>query len=283
MTRIGPVARVRARLAGRLSSSELRAIPDGYQRLGSVVIVKLPETLRPKFPAIGGAYRQELGVASVLRRHGPIRGEFRLPNVERIAGERTETEVHENGVAYRFDAAGVMFASGNGIERIRIARAVRPGERVADLFAGIGYFTLPIAVHSRAEHVDACEANPGSFRYLRENIRRNHVEDRVAPHLGPNESAPLAAGTYDRVLLGFLPSALPWVDRATRLLRPEGGTLHLHQVVGTLEAIPTATSSARGAIEHAGAIVRSAVARAVKPYGPGKVHTVVDVEVLPSG
>jgi tRNA wybutosine-synthesizing protein 2 len=124
----GPVDRVRARLAGRLSGPELATLPDGFQRLGSVLVVKLPEPLRPHFAAIGEAYRSELGVATVLRRRGPVR----------LAGTTTETELRENGVIYRFDAARVMFAAGNRSERVRLVDLVAPGEVIADLFAGIG-------------------------------------------------------------------------------------------------------------------------------------------------
>ena len=281
MTRIGPVERIRTRLADRLSDIERRSIPEGYQRLGPVVIVRLPENLRPTFPDIGEAYRAELGVATVLRRGGPVHGEYRLPDVERIAGDRTEAEVREGGVVYRLDAARVMFAAGNRTERHRLVREVRPGERIADLFAGIGYFTLPIAVHTEVAHVDACEANPVSFGYLRENVRRNRVEDRVAPHLGPNESTRLAAGSFDRVILGFLPSSLPWIGRAVGLLRADGGTLHVHLVAGTRDGTAATEGLVRAAIERARGRAVHLAGREVKPYGPGRVHVVVDAATIP--
>ena len=154
------------------------------------------------------------------------------------------------------------------------------GERVADLFAGIGYFTLPIAVHSPAAHVVACEANPVSFGYLSENLRRNHVEGRVDAILGPNESAPLAESTFDRVVLGFLPTAVPWVPRAVGLLKAPGGWLHVHEVVGRRDGVAAAEDHARSAVERVGARAESVRGRMVKAYGPGRVHTVVDVRAV---
>jgi tRNA wybutosine-synthesizing protein 2 len=277
----GPVDRVRARLAGRLSGPELATLPDGFQRLGSVLVVKLPEPLRPHFAAIGEAYRSELGVATVLRRRGPVAGDFRLPSTERLAGTTTETELRENGVVYRFDAARVMFAAGNRSERVRLVDLVAPGEVIADLFAGIGYFTLPLAVHSRARHLVACEANPTSFEYLQQNLRRNRVDGRVEALLGPNESAPLREGRFDRVVLGYLPSSTPWIGRALGLLPAHGGWLHVHEVVGTRDGVAASEAHARSAIHRAGGRVVSAAAREVKPFGPGRVHTVVDVHATP--
>lgn len=276
-----PIQRVRARLLPDLGPAGVAEIPDHFQRVGRVVILKLPESLRPSFPRIGAAFQAEMGVETVLRRRGPIEGALRRPDVERIAGSVTETEVLEHGVRYRFDAATVMFAAGNEIERARLGRLVRPGETVVDLFAGIGYFTLPAALPGRAARVYACELNPTSLGYLRGNIVRNHVEARVVVLPGDNREAPVPLGIADRVILGYLPDSVPWVGRAMDLLRPEGGWLHVHTLTGTRDGSAPAEAAVRAAVEGAGAVVRSAAGRVVKSYGPGREHTVVDAEIVP--
>lgn len=281
MTRAGPVARVRARLLRDLGPHVAEALPDGYQRLGRVLVVRLPESLRPHFAQVGEAYRAELGVATVVRRRGPVSGEWRAPDLEVISGAGTETEVTSEGVRYRFDAARVMFSEGNRSERSREGRLVGPGETVADLFAGIGYFTIPAALPGRASVVHAVEQNPESHRYLRENLRLNHVEGRVRAYLGDCRTVDLPLGTFDRVLLGLLPSALPYVPRAVSLVRPEGGWLHVHLVVGAREGGGEAARRVEAAIAAAGAAVLDTRARTVKEYGPGRVHSVVDARVRP--
>lgn len=40
-----------------------------------------------------------------------------------------------------------------------------------DLFAGIGYFTLPYLVHASAMHVHACEWNPAAVEALKKNLK----------------------------------------------------------------------------------------------------------------
>lgn len=276
-----PVERVRRRLDGALRPEEVARIPGSYERLGRVALVRLPEELRPAFPSIGAAYRAELRVETVLRRAGPIAGDFREPSVEVIAGRSTETELVEHGIRYRFDAARIMFSAGNREERRRVGRLVRSGETVADLFAGIGYFTLPASVIGRAGRVVACEINPTSYRYLLENVERNRVADRVEPILGDNRIAPLPAGEFDRVLLGYLPDALPWLDRALPLLRSDGGWLHLHRIEGVRETERRSESEVRTVLERLGGEVVSLAAREVKPYGPGRRHVVVDVHARP--
>jgi tRNA wybutosine-synthesizing protein 2 len=277
-----PAERVRDRVA-KVAGTEVAArLPAGYHRMGRVLLLRLPDDLRPFFGPIGAAWQAELGVASVLVHTGPMAGEFRTPTVERIAGGPTETEVVEHGVRWRFDAAEIMFAAGNRTERRRIGRLVRPGESVVDLFAGIGYFAIPAALSGPDTVVTAVEKNPVAHRYLLENLRANGVEGRVRPFLGDNREVPLPLRSADRVLLGYLPSALPWVGRAVELARPDGAWLHVHTTVDARDALAQGAREVTTAVRGADArLLAPAAAREVKPYGPGRTHVVVDVRVAP--
>jgi tRNA wybutosine-synthesizing protein 2 len=257
-------------------------MPRGYQRLGRVLLLRLPESLRPYYPTIGSAWQSELGVATVLAVVGPVVGELREPRVEPIAGSMTETEVTEHGVRWRFDAARIMFAAGNRTERRRAGALVRPGETVIDLFAGIGYFTIPAARFGRAREVLAVEKNPVAAGYLASNAELNGVRGQVTIVRGDNRLVELPEGGADRVFLGYLPSSMPWIARAVPLLRPSGGWLHLHTSVDARGAREAAIRDAELALVDAGARpVEPLSAREVKPYGPGRTHVVVDAHVLP--
>lgn len=75
------------------------------------------------------------------------------------------------------------------------------GETVVDLYAGIGYYTLPLAVHARAARVVACEWNPDACLALRHNVAANGVGDRVEVLFGDNRvtTRALPDGMADRV------------------------------------------------------------------------------------
>jgi tRNA wybutosine-synthesizing protein 2 len=277
-----PAERVRDRLRAVAGEAAARAMPSGYQRLGRVLVLRLPERLRPFWPTIGAAWQAELGVATVLVRTGPIDGELREPRTETVAGGPTETEVVEYGVRWTFDAARVMFAAGNRTERRRAGRLVRPGEVVVDLFAGIGYFAVPAALPGRAARVVAVEKNPVAARYLALNAERNGVAGRLVVVEGDNRSVDLPRRAADRIFLGFLPSAVPWIPRALELVRPAGGWLHVHSVVDAHGARTAAIAAARDAVAAArGRTVGEPAAREVKPFGPGRTHVVVDARVVP--
>ena len=51
---------------------------------------------------------------------------------------------------YGLDVCRSMFSSGNGTEKMRVAARNCDGEVVVDLYAGIGYFTLPLLVKAKA-------------------------------------------------------------------------------------------------------------------------------------
>lgn len=78
-----------------------------------------------------------------------ISGQMEEPNLEVLIGNTTETIHKENGCYFKLDLSKVMWAKGNNNERLRIAKLVGEGEVVCDMFAGIGYFTIQIAVLSK--------------------------------------------------------------------------------------------------------------------------------------
>ena len=255
-------------------------MPRGYQRLGRVLVLRLPSELLAHGAVLADAWQEELGVATVLAHVGPIDGELRRPRLVHLGGGSAETEVVEHGTRWRLDASRLMFAAGNRTERLRFARAVRPGETVADLFAGIGYFTVPAARACPGATFVAVEKNPVAFAYLRENVRGNGLAMRVRPVLGDNRTVDLPRRSFDRVLLGYLPSSLSWVPRAVELLARPRGTVHVHLVADARDAVDRAERAVVAALERENASPEGAVrGREVKPYGPGRTHVVVDARV----
>ncbi len=142
-------------------------IPSNYKIIGDIVIVKLDERAREYAKVIGEALMQINPCKAVWCDFGRF-GMKRRPKMELIAGEGSITEHKENGCVFRLDVSKVMFSLGNQAERMRVARLVYDGEVVVDMFAGIGYFSIPIAVHSNARRIYAIEINPDSYHFLLE-------------------------------------------------------------------------------------------------------------------
>ena len=190
--------------------------------------------------------------------------------------EETETVHRENSVSFHLDASRVMFSPGNLRERMRMSR-LGGGERVVDMFAGIGYFSIPMAVHSRPERILAIELNPNAYHYLCQNIRRNRVHDIVEPVLGDCAKV-TPVGVADRVVMGMVQVTDRYLEKGILALRP-GGILHYHQTVPSW-LYPEA--AARDVERAAAALGRSAELLnciRVKKFSPGVVHAVIDARI----
>ncbi|KAK7476905.1 hypothetical protein BaRGS_00031844 [Batillaria attramentaria] len=152
---------------------------------------------------------------------------FRSPQVRLLLGDSGTVQHLDNGIRYEYDVTRCMFSAGNITEKLRIAGFKCQGETVVDLYAGIGYFTLPYLVHGGADYVHACEWNPDAVAALTHNLRLNRVEHRCTVHPGDNQKLPLV-GIADRVNLGLIPSSQVGWPVACRVLKAKGGVLHVH-------------------------------------------------------
>jgi tRNA wybutosine-synthesizing protein 2 len=245
-------------------SPRIRYQGKGFFMVGDVAVIHGKKPSQKEVDEIAG-FRHPRGILWIESVHDALR----TPKTHVLWGETGEVVHRENGYTYFLDPGKVMFAQGNRNEKMRIAHLVcrkEPAERVADMFAGIGYFTIPMAGSGASVH--AMEINPVAFDYLNRNIRENGVSGRVNSSLG--DCRDFLTGIYDRIIMGhfdaitMLPSALLHVR--------EGSVIHLHSI-GTVGAL------IEDHVESAGFSASIRVHK-VKKYRPHTWHMVQDVTIL---
>ncbi|XP_075040748.1 tRNA wybutosine-synthesizing protein 2 homolog isoform X1 [Mixophyes fleayi] len=156
---------------------------------------------------------------------------MRSPNVTLLLGDNGWVEHVDNGIRYAFDVTKCMFSAGNIVEKQRLATLCCSNEIVVDLYAGIGYFTLPFLVHAGASFVHACEWNVHAIKALQKNLELNKVTHKCQIHEGDNRQL-LLHDLADRVNLGLIPTSEPSYHVACKVLKKNyGGVLHIHNNV----------------------------------------------------
>lgn len=223
--------------------------------------------------------KDKFHVESIIKL-GNIHGQLREPTVEVLLGDTTETIHKENGCLFKLDLSKVMWSKGNTNERMRIAKLVGDGELVLDMFAGIGYFSIPIGVHANPKNIYSIELNPNSYNFLKTNIELNHINqkagyEKMLPILG---DCRVKASEYkaDRIIMGYVRTTHEFLPSAINSLNP-GGILHYHETVPDklIDTRPIARIK-EAAVDRDVELLNLVK---VKKYSPGVSHIVVDARV----
>lgn len=273
-----PFDKIKDKISRALPEEMVSKIPSSWEKIGDVLVVKIPEDLASYRGLLGKVYAEVLGCRTVLNDVGGIVGEFRKPDVEVVYGSYdTETVHRENGIRFKLDPQKVMFSSGNMNERIRMASISNKDEVVVDLFAGIGYFTLPIAVYSKPRRIYACEKNPVAYGYLCENIVLNDVVDVVEPVFGDNRKV-APKGVADRVIMGFLGGTEKFLNVAFDTLCCTG-FIHFHEKYSEKNVPRTPLLRIQKIADEYGKKIDLLWYKKVKSFAPGVGHFVFDLFV----
>ncbi|XP_028315647.1 tRNA wybutosine-synthesizing protein 2 homolog isoform X2 [Gouania willdenowi] len=295
---------------GERWSEEIKEdLPLSFQRHGDLVLIGDNTFCLSLWKKMGedlwSTVAKGLGAKRLAKQGRVSRDGFRTPEVTMLLGEDSWVTHVDNGISYQFDVTKCMFSSGNITEKLRVAAFDCTGETVVDLYAGIGYFTLPYLMHANACHVHACEWNLEAVKALQKNLNVNGVSNRCTVYQGDNRQL---CDVADRVNLGLIPSSEEGWPVACRLLkRTTGGVLHIHQnVTSQLQArhdVPQGLSGKRAdrrawqewaneTAEKIASLLKDVTGgqwttniqhiERVKSYAPHVHHLVLDLECRPS-
>lgn len=252
-------------------------LPKKWEKFGDILIFKLPKELNDFEREIGEAYAKILRVKTVAKETAPICGKFRIPNIKVIYGNGTETIHKENGIKFKFDAKKIMFSSGNIDERKRMAYISNKNEVIVDMFAGIGYFSIPLAYYSKPKKIYAIEINKTAYFYLCENIKLNNVSNIVSPIFGDNRKV-APKNIADRVIMGYLKNSHKFLSNAIEILNEEG-IIHYHGLCPN-ELFPKKTQQIiKNEANKCKKNAKIINIKKIKSFAPGISHVVVDVEI----
>ena len=260
-------------------------LPKGWERFDDVALLPLNAFSNSRWDLVNReTLWKNVSVALNVKRlfrKGEISGERRESSAELLHGNRLDVERIEHGVNFVYRITECMFSQGNLNERKRMGDLDLSNEEILDLYAGIGYYTLPMLVRGNAKHVTATEWNPNAIRDLRKGLERNKVAEKCKVIEGDNRlHGNLLEARFDRVVLGLLPQAWDGFETAMKAIRPIGGILHVHGVASTKNPEEWEEEVIMRLSQFLRSVTKIDVFK-IKSYAPYWDHRVLDVKIGP--
>jgi len=155
-------------------------LPNSYDIIGSIILIKLPEKLKIYKKEIGESLLKTNKNIKTVALIEPVKGELRTRNVEIIAGEnRTNTTHRECGLQFNVDIEKTYFSPRLATERKRVANLVQSGETIVDMFTGVAPFPIMIVKYANPKIIYAVDKNKDAIKYAKANIKKNNVLDKI--------------------------------------------------------------------------------------------------------
>ena len=247
---------------------EFEAVPDRvelprHELVGGIAIMQDDD---PEGARVLLASRPSLH--TVLFPESPVEGEYRTRRFVVLAGDpTTRTRVTEYGLNFDVDLAHAYFSARLSTERQRVLDQMGEGERVLDMFAGVGPFAITLA--RKAAIVFAADLNPSAVHLLVHNITLNRAENVIPMLADAGHLDRIGLDSFDRVIMN-LPMAAPQFLAVAAGLCRDGGMIHFYALQEQEgEFLPLIRSVTRGPVTE----------RMVRTYSPGKWHAVYDIIV----
>jgi len=257
--------------------------------IGDIAIIRRPFNFPlDKLKLLGNEVLKRLPyVKSVWIGVSEVKGEYRLRDFIHVAGEpRSVTMYKEHGCIFKVDIRYVYISPRLGYEHMRIAKLVRPGELVINMFAGAGLFSIIIAKYAKPKKVISIDINPKAIEFMIENIKLNKVEDLVEVIQGDaGEVIERFKNLADRVLMPLPQLCYEYLPKAIRSLRRGIGYIHIYDFVENVkrrrEAIEKAKEKYSSRLNEIEELNNYEItfARVVRSAGPKKYQVVLDIEI----
>lgn len=208
------------------------------------------------------------GVRAVWGKKRDTSGDFRLPTYVHLAGERrSETLYREHSCVYFLDITKVFFSSKLSYEHRRIAKMVRRGEVVVNMFAGFGPFSILSFKLGQPKVVYSIDINPYAYYYMIVNIELNKTYG-VIPMYGDAFRRLKELGVVDRIISPLPERGKEVYCEAMEHLR-SGVYLHLFVEIKVERGEDPLERALREYPAEGGRVVRS--------VNPSTYHVVLDI------
>ena len=274
-------------------------LPNSYDIIGDILLVKLSATILPYKTVIANIYLECLpNISTVYNKITEIASPYRVAEWECIGGSPHTLTTHKmNGIEFKIDFTKVYFNPRLNNEYQYIANAITAHEIIWDLFCGVGPFTLLCALKQPVQ-IYANDINPDAINLLNQNLEhyKEKLQGKVFLFTQDTREAVFQLPPPDKILmnlpeeaLSFFPPVLKRLQdfKAQNIFKPVSIYLHHFghkeqtdttdlkknlELMGTLDLL-------NNYITKAGMTEIFCKPRILRVVSPNKTHFVIDIKL----
>ena len=263
-------------LEGELSSEEIENLRTSFDTIGDIVILEIPDDLEDKKQIIGDAALKFTKRKAIYMKRSAIKGTTRVRDLEFLSGVDDSVTIHrEHGARLKLDVREVYFSPRLATERKRVMQSVEDGEKILDMFCGIGPFPIVIAKNKDVE-ITAVDINKEAIKYLNENIKLNKLKGSIETYCGDiREVSKSFKLKFDRIIMNLPGLAYTFLDIAVNLIE-ENGIINYYEFSDSYEQ---GIKRLQDACSEVGKEVEILNTRKVKSTSPGEWHVAIDAKI----
>ena len=278
-----------AHLESSLQQEYAEEIPQSFEILGDVLLVKIPETMQTVATQIADAMLKQYPNVRIVCHDEGVNGEFRVrtlnPIQSRDASISTQTHVKEHGHRIEVDPSIAYYSARLSEQRKKTFESIQTFAsefnrplRIVDAYAGVGPAMAYLYTDAElTESVHVNDMNPETIPLLERNMER-FENKRKSPgmfSISCLDARSLATeqshlnGTTDVLLVNLPHDGIDHIQELTPLLNPVRA-LVCGWTIQEKDASSAVESKLALQFESAGCAVQSNIAESVKGFSASK-------------
>ena len=263
-------------LEDELTPEEIENLKTSFDTIGDIVILEIPDELQDKKQLIGDAAYKFTKRKAIYMKKSAIKGTIRVRDLEFLSGVDDSLTIHkEHGVRLKLDVREVYFSPRLATERKRVMESVKDGEKILDMFCGIGPFPIVIA-RNKDVNITAVDINEAAIKYLDENVKLNKLKGNIESHCGDVREVSKGFKTkFDRIIMNLPGLAYSFLDVAIDLIEDDG-IINYYEFSDSYEQ---GIKRLNEAANSAGKKVEILNTRKVKSISPDEWHVSIDAKI----
>lgn len=263
-------------LEDELTPEEIENLKTSFDTIGDIVILEIPDELQDKKQLIGDAAYKFTKRKAIYMKKSAIKGTIRVRDLEFLSGVDDSLTIHkEHGVRLKLDVREVYFSPRLATERKRVMESVKDGEKILDMFCGIGPFPIVIARNKDVD-ITAVDINEAAIKYLDENIKLNKLKGNIESYCGDVREVSKGFKTkFDRIIMNLPGLAYSFLDVAIDLIEDDG-IINYYEFSDSYEQ---GIKRLNEAASSAGKKVEILNTRKVKSISPDEWHVSIDAKI----